>query len=113
MATTTERPPTTEELDEARERLRDEHDGPSLRQLSFDLGTGRGVSPDFASLKFSGDALVGQDLKYEQRVTVTVTDHHGEVICEHAATIGYPAFRDHVDKHGTKMVERIHTAALD
>ena len=106
-----------QELDEARERLQGEHpdgalfDAPS--QLSFDLGTGRRATPDFATLKIAGQLSVSENLLYAQTVHVTVTDHHGEVLTEGSATVGYPAFKDHYDKYGGKSVERIHTATLD
>lgn len=110
-------PPTTADLDAARERLQDEahderlFDAPS--QLSFNLGTGRRDAPDFATVKIAGQLDVSKDLLYGQSVTVTVTDHHGEVIAEGAAAVGYPAFKDHFDKHGGKTVERIHTATIE
>lgn len=101
-----------DDLDNARERLRAEHDdAPS--QLSFDLGMGRRDSPDFATLKVSGSLSVTEDLLYGQHVTITVTDHHGEVLSQETATVGYPAFKAHFDKYGTKTVERIHAATID
>jgi hypothetical protein len=115
VSTTTDRPPTREELDEARDRVRHENsdqlfDAPS--QLSFDLGAGRKDAPDFASLKITGDIGLVADLKRRQNVTVTVTDHLGEVIATRPATITGIAFKDKTDKYGT-TTERVHTASLD
>lgn len=121
MATTTDAP-TAEELDEARDRVREELSDEErdqrrhahlTPQLSFDLGTGRGDSPDFATVKVGGQLGVERNLRYAEPVTVTITNRHGEVIAEASATIGYPAFKDHFDKYGTKTVERIHTATVD
>ena len=83
------------------------------QQLSFDLGTGRRDSPDFATLKIPGQIRVQRDLHYQEGVTITITDAHGEVIASAAATLGYPVFKDHFDKHDTKTVERVHSATLD
>lgn len=82
-------------------------------QLSFALGTGRKDAPDFASLKIAGQLAVEKDLLYGQPVTIMVTDSHGEVIAEGSAAVGYPAFKDHFDKHGGKTVERMHVATLE
>jgi hypothetical protein len=95
-----------EAADRARDRLR-------VEQLSFDLGVSRTNRPDFATVKISGSMLIGRDLRYREPVTVKMVDQYGEVVCEAPATIGYPAFRDHLDKDGGKQVERIHTAKID
>ncbi len=116
MATTMD-PPTSAELDEARDRLRDDapdgalFDAPS--QLSSDIGAGRKDAPDFATLKVTGDIGLVADLKRRQNITVTVTDHLGEVICSRPATVTSIQFKDKTDQHGVTTTERIHVAAVD
>lgn len=100
-------------LDAARERVRDEEqlfEAPS--QLSFDIGAPRRSSPDFATLKIGGTLGVTRDLLYQEHVTVTVTDAHGEVIATQPATIGWPAFKDKTTGELT-FTERAHTATVD
>jgi hypothetical protein len=120
MATTTDPPTTTEELDEARDRLRHEKlerefdgdpDGQLFEapsQLSFNLGAGRGNAPAFGTLKITGSLRVPRDLLYQEHVSVRIIDSRGELVAEAEATVDWPAFN-------TKdtLTERIHTAAID
>lgn len=120
MATTTDNPPTIEELEAARERLRDEEERDRRRhekldqlfdvpsQLSFNLGAGRGDSPAFGSLKISGSLRVPRDLLYQEHVSVRIIDARGELIATAEATVDWPSF-----KTKDAMTERIHTAAID
>lgn len=104
-------------LNEARDRLRDEDDSEqpfdAPSQLSFNIGAGRSDAPDFASLKVSGALGLKADLKRRQSVTVTVTDHLGEVISSKPATVTSIQFKDTTDKDHQTTTERIHVAALD
>lgn len=110
MATTTEPPTTRNGFDDAIDGARDRLQAP---QLSFELGTGRRDNPDFATLKISGQLAVDQNLLYGAPVTITVTDPGGEVIATGSAAVGYPGFKDHFDKLGSKTVERLHTATIE
>lgn len=97
-----------ERAERGADRLRSES------QLSFNLGTGRGLAPDYATLKIKGDMPVKVDLLYGQAVSIQVIDRRsGEMIAEADAGILYPTFVDHFDTHGSRIIERKHTASID